>query len=231
MLEICNETSASSDLVLAAILHDVGYAGLKLPGTLSGSAWDTKDARESHMAASAVMSRTFLIDLRDRGAVELSDERIDKLVDIIATHDNPYIGKPLEDTEALLHRDADRAFVISAVSFWKDYIAYLSDERKMPKFSDSGVVLSPQQFLKLREASFLSDESNEMSRYTTYEPMQSSKGKAVAQAQYQQRLREIPSVLAALSPAAGSQGRLEALFTQMIIDDFHSIVSAQKNKA
>ena len=227
MLEICNETSASSDLVLAAILHDVGYAGLKLPGTLSGSAWDTKDARESHMAASAVMSRTFLNELRDKGAVDLSDERIDKLVDIIATHDNPYIGKPLEDREALLHRDADRAFVISAVSFWKDYIAYLSDERKMPKFSDSGVVLSPQQFLKLREASFLSDESNEMSRYTTYEPMQSSKGKAIAQVQYQQRLRDIPSVLAALSPAAGNQGRLEELFTQMIIDDFNAIARAK----
>lgn len=227
MLEICEETSASRDLVLAAILHDVGYAGLKLPGTLSGSAWDTKDAREAHMAASAVMSRTFLNSLRGKGVIDLSEERIDKLVDIIATHDNPYIGKPLEEREALLHRDADRAFVISAVSFWKDYIAYLSDEEKMPRFNDSGVVLSPQQFLKLREASFLSDESNEMRSYTTYEPMQSGKGKAIAQAQYQQRLAEIPLVLAALSPAAGNQQRLEELFIQHIIDDFHSIVTSK----
>jgi HD superfamily phosphodiesterase len=137
MIEICERTGASRDLVVAAVLHDIGYAGLKIPGTLEGAKWDSKDVRETHMAAGAEMSKKYLRELQAEGALELTSERIEKLVEIIATHDNPYIGKPLNEQEALLHRDADRAFVISAVSFWKDYLAYLSDAKHTKRFAEA----------------------------------------------------------------------------------------------
>ena len=220
MISICAHSTASRDLVLAAILHDVGYAGLKIPDTLRGTAWANKDTREAHMAASAVMSRAFL----EKENFELSSERIDTLVDIIATHDNPYIGKPLEDTEALLHRDADRAFVISAVSFWKDYLAYLSDDKKLKKFADKGIELTPQRFLRLREGSFSEDALNDMAQFTTFEPMTSPRGEAIAQNQRSERLAEIPHVLAAVSPAAGAREAFEEMLRNCILRDFKIVV-------
>lgn len=221
MIEICERTGASRDLVLAAMLHDVGYAGLKIPGTLEGAKWDTRDVRESHMEAGAQMSRKFLNQLREEGSLDISPERIEELVQIIATHDNPYIGKPLTGQEALLHRDADRAFVISAVSFWKDYLAYLSDSKHVKTFAEAKIKLTPEAFLRLRQGSFEEDSTNTMARFTSYEPMTSEVGAEICAGQLARRLAEIPKVLSALQ--ASAEGLTEML-REIIVADFGAIV-------
>ena len=224
MIAIVEKMGANRDLVLAAMLHDIGYAGLKIPGTLEGAAWDAKDVRESHMAAGAEMSRRFLKDTQERGELDISTERIEKLVDIIATHDNPYIGKPLTEHEALLHRDADRAFVISTTSFWKDYIAYLSDKKHIKRFAEAGITLTPESFLRLRQGSFESDHSNEMARFTSYEPMTSELGKAICDGQRARRLAEIRHVEGLLRAAAGLQEPLIEVLRASIVEDLRAVL-------
>jgi hypothetical protein len=224
MIVIVERSGASRDLVLAAMLHDIGYAGLKIPGTLEGAAWDTKDVRESHMAASAEMSRRFLREKQESGELDTTAERIEKLVEIIATHDNPYIGKPLSESEALLHRDADRAFVISTVSFWKDYIAYLSDKQHIKKFAEEGITLTPEAFLRLRQGSFESDDANEMARFTSFEPMTSEWGKAICDGQRARRQAEIRQVEASLRVAAGLKEPLIELLHARIVDDLKAVL-------
>ena len=224
MIAIVEKTGASRNLVLAAMLHDIGYAGLKIPGTLEGAAWDAKDVRESHMAAGAEMSRRFLKEKQESGELDISTERIEKLIEIIATHDNPYIGKPLTEHEALLHRDADRAFVISTTSFWKDYIAYLSDKKHIKRFSEAGITLTPETFVRLRQGSFESDDSNEMARFTSYEPMTSELGKAICDGQRARRLAEIRQVEGSLRAAAGLQEPLIEILRASIVEDLRAVL-------
>jgi hypothetical protein len=226
MIEICEGTGASRDLVLAAMLHDIGYAGLKIPGTLEGTKWDSKDVRETHMAASAQMSKTYLDKLRKEGTLALSSERVEKLLEIIATHDNPYIGKPLTDEEALLHRDADRAFVVSAVSFWKDYLAYLSDPKHIKRFAEAGVTLTPHAFLQVRHGSFELNSANQMARFATFEPMKSEFGTAICEGQLARRDAEISNVLSSLHVAAGLQERLIETLRGIIEEDLKAIAGS-----
>jgi hypothetical protein len=224
MIAIVEKTGASRNLVLAAMLHDIGYAGLKIPGTLEGAAWDAKDVRESHMAAGAEMSRRFLKEKQESGQLDISTERVERLVEIIATHDNPYIGKPLTEHEALLHRDADRAFVISTTSFWKDYIAYLSDKKHLKRFAEASITLTPESFLRLRQGSFKSDDSNEMARFTSYEPMTSELGKVICDGQRARRLGEIRQVEGSLRAAAGLQEPLIEVLRASIVEDLRAVL-------
>ena len=154
MTVLCREHSLSRDLVLAAQLHDIGYAGVKVSGTLTGMAWQNADIRSTHMLHSAKMSAALLRSLCKQGTLLLSETRIDSLVAIIGTHDDPYLGRPLSDPEALAHRDADRAFVISCVSFWKDFIAWSSDSAIRASISQAGLQQDPDTFLQIRCASF-----------------------------------------------------------------------------
>jgi hypothetical protein len=170
------------------------------------------------------MSRRFLNDKRDSGELTISQERIEKLVEIIATHDNPYIGKPLTEQEALLHRDADRAFVISTTSFWKDYIAYLSDKKHIKRFAEADITLTPEAFLRLRQGSFERDDSNEMARFTSYEPMTSELGKAICEGQRLRRLAEIHEVEGRLRGAAGLQEPLIEVLRASIVDDLKAVL-------
>lgn len=223
MIGICQHTGASRDLVLAAMLHDIGYAGLNIPGTLQGAAWDSKDIREKHMIAGATMSKRFLTQLRATGALDLDEERIDKLVEIIATHDDPYLGRPLKEREALLHRDADRAFVISCVSFWKDYLAYLSDSKHITRFANENIKCTPEAFLELRRGSFEMDRSNQMARFTSYEPMESDTGASISQRQLLLRRAETREVLGALRAGSANQTALIELLRRCIIADFQAL--------
>jgi hypothetical protein len=223
MIHVCKREGANRDLVLAAMLHDIGYAGVKIPGTLEGAAWKTKDMRERHMAAGAVMSDQFLRQLISDGKVSLSHGRKDELIRIIATHDDPYIGGALEDREALLHRDADRAFVASGASFWKDYLAYLSDPKRASSFRDAGIELTPSVFLELRRASFGSQENNQMARFANLEPMTTEIGQAISEGQLSRRLGEIPSVMGAIRVGGERERELTKVLAQIIIDDFRAL--------
>lgn len=152
------EDSHSRDLVYPAINHDAGNSLMKIAPTTSGADWQSKDKRIAHMHVGAELCRNQLEGLVDAGVIEMSSDRIDKLVDIVAHHDDPYLGTPLTDAEHLAHRDADRCFVPSAISFWKDYLAYLNDDSYKEKAEALGETVTPRLLLSTRVASFYTEE-------------------------------------------------------------------------
>jgi hypothetical protein len=137
------EKNVNSDLMLAAILHDIGYSQIHIANTLEGANWEGIDKREVHMKIGSFMANKFLTE-----ETNINKERIDRLTSIIAEHDNPYIGKTLNEKESIFVRDADRCFVPSTFSFYKDYLAYLNDE----KFNNK--ILCIKDFLHLRISNF-----------------------------------------------------------------------------
>jgi hypothetical protein len=221
MLSICRESAAPRLMVIAAIVHDVGYTAFEVPGTLQGAGWTTKSLREGHQLASKEMSAPILNRLRNEGKLRMSDETLAHILEIIATHDNPYIGIPLTDPLAKLHRDADRSFVISCVSFWKDYLAYLSDSKRMETFASHKIRLSPDTFLRLREASFVNDPLNPLREHTSYEPMTSSRAHEIFEAQRSLRAEEFAKVLELLSRTDdGSEEALMSYLRERIVAEF-----------
>ncbi len=225
MIKICESTHASRDLVLAAILHDVGYSALEMPGTLQGAAWEGSDVRLAHMAAGRALSEQYLQQLRDAGTLVISDARLQTILSIIATHDNPYIGKPLIDKEALLHRDADRLFVLSCVSFWKDYIALRSDSTKLDRLQQARIEATPQTLLELRRASFIADPSNQLSYMSEFEPMTSNFAQTFFELQHTKRLDEVSSVLslAGTNESKTQLPELTLFFTNSIVAEFEAL--------
>jgi hypothetical protein len=224
MVGISQTSNSDRDLVLAAILHDVGYSALEIPGTLRGAAWDTKDVRVQHMEVSREMSREYLQELIREGKLSMSSQRLEKILEIIATHDNPYIGKPLSDGEALLHRDADRSFVLSCASFWKDYLALLSDPGQLRRFHQANVDATPEALLTLRKASFHDDPSNPLRHLTSFEPMQSEYAQELVQAQLKLRSKEIPAFLSLIEAQQSAHVELKAAFARAIMTDFEVVM-------
>lgn len=227
MVRICTSTGANRDLVLAAILHDVGYSGLDIPGTLEGAAWDKKDVRQAHMEAGRVMSDQYLRQRVAKGCLHLSEERIGALIEIVGTHDNPYIGKPLIDPEALLHRDADRLFVISSTSFWKDYLAHISDPLKLAEVEAANLGPTPAALLEQRRRTFERVDSETVSPNDGFEPMTTEYANRAVHAQLAARTAEIQELLPRLSENMESPDRLAAWFRQAIVDEFRGTFSGE----
>jgi len=211
MIQICKAGEASRDLVLAAMLHDICYSGLTIPGTLQGAAWEAHDMRQQHMRLGASMSDEFLTRLITAGE-SLTEERKDQLVEIIRTHDNPYIGIPLTNKDSLLHRDADLAFVVSAASFWKDYLAYVSQPRGLSSVGNIDGGFTPTLLLERRRASFENEE-----------PMTSRTGQVIVSGQLERRKGEIGQVMAALRTDPEGEQRLVEVLTEILIADFEAL--------
>jgi hypothetical protein len=178
---------------MVAQLHDVGYAAIAIYSTLQGMAWQNRDTRQAHMEASREMSRAKLEDLRLRGDISIPQSRVEKLLEIVATHDDPYLGRPLCDFEALAHRDADRTFVISCVSFWKDFIAWSSDSREQKKREERGIPTTPESFLAVRNAGFLRHDSSQLVDLNEggFEPMTTELGLQIYKDMHNNRALEI----------------------------------------
>jgi len=140
------------DLVLAAQLHDVGYSVMELSSVAQGASWEGR--RHEHMFRGADVAFGHLHTLVASLDLGLSGERIRKLTRIIATHDDPYGGKDLADPEARLVRSADRAFVPSALSYYKDMLAIGADTGYLEKLAKLGLELSPHSMLMCRLAFF-----------------------------------------------------------------------------
>jgi hypothetical protein len=232
MVSICRETEAPRFLVIPAIVHDVGYTALEIPGTLQGAAWATASVREGHQLASKEMSKPKLTQLRSEGKLQLSEQTLSHILEIVATHDNPYIGKPLIDPLAKLHRDADRSFVISCVSFWKDYLAYLSDEKRVQLFACRGAQLTPDTFLRAREVSFEDDPLSPLRDLTSFEPMTSPEGQRIVNKQRSLRAEEMPTVLALLSRTDESADlELKSYLRERIVQEFMILADQESSDA
>jgi hypothetical protein len=114
--------------------------------------------------------------------------------------------------------------VISTTSFWKDYIAYLSDKKHLKRFAEASITLTPESFLRRRQGSFKSDDSNEMARFTSYEPMTSELGKVICDGQRARRLGEIRQVEGSLRAAAGLQEPLIEVLRASIVEDLRAVL-------
>lgn len=159
MLAISQEEKFSRDLIYPALLHDSGYSLMKMAETTKGADWGNPDKRYQHMHLGSIMTYSVLLHLRSQG-VDLGQKRIGELAAIVATHDYPYLGLKLTTQEELAHRDADRIFVPSALSWYKDLVAHASDDKYLQKAKDWGIEICPEQFLLCRLAYFYSSKED-----------------------------------------------------------------------
>jgi len=173
MMAICHQTFRGGqlvprDLVYVAQMHDAGNSYMAVAATTQGADWESVDKRWGHMGIGAGMLAKKLNELRSKGVLEMDDRRIADLYLIAATHDFPYLGTPFKNPrddfgplgprvadEALAHRDADRAFVMSTLSFWKDLVAQMSDKGYERKANELGYErVTPELMFRARTAFF-----------------------------------------------------------------------------
>ena len=223
MCGICLTSNAARDLVYAAILHDIGYSSLNLPHTTQGSSWNKEDVRLAHMRIGAQESERYLREQCTAGMLSLSDERLAKLIQIVATHDDPYLGRPLTDPEALLHRDADRCYVISCSSFWKDYTAHVADHLNSQSSSDAALVAAPDALLHRRYLSFFGDRVGTARDGVTCEPLVTSYAQEVIKGQYTRRLNESAHLMDLLASNDSPWDAVQQFLTRACIDDFKAL--------
>lgn len=155
------QKEVSPEIVPAAILHDIGYYAVDKEN------WSDPKTRITHMQEGAALSARIL--LRVGG---FSPNEIGTIVGMVATHDNGYLGIPTADPDRLALRDADRAWVMHLLSFYKDWLSRLS---KKKGFSTLGLFGS-------RLASF----------YSESEPFPESWGKVEKITEEDRQQREIP---------------------------------------
>ena len=161
MISICKYDNYSRDLVFVAQMHDIGNSLMEIAKTTKGADWENVDKRKKHMELGADLLTEWLSQYKALGKLGISKERIAELSEIVATHDNPYLGMPLKGgEEAKALRCADRTFIMMAGSFYKDLAAYLSDEKYLKKAEKFGVQLSPEEFLKFRLAFFYKNKED-----------------------------------------------------------------------
>jgi len=145
MLFFClSENLNRKVLMPAAILHDIGYAAMKIG--MRKADWERKDKRIAHMEAGAELAKEILQRLNKENKINLTAEQIDEIIGIIATHDNCYMGKPYTTENQKVHLDADRSYVMAFSSFYKDLLNYL----------DIGKVKDAEDLLLNRVAFFFS---------------------------------------------------------------------------
>ncbi len=125
-------------LMSLAMLHDIGYTKLQI--AKQGQDWNSVEKRKAHMKFGAEMYKEIIEQMEQEGTYSINrfdfDEEdgpwptIEMGVEIIGTHDNPYIGEELPNISfAHILRDMDRLYVCSFSSFVKDYINYLDKEQ------------------------------------------------------------------------------------------------------
>lgn len=104
---------ASSLIVPAAALHDIGYHSV----LVDKENWSAENSRVLHMQEGAAMAAEILV-----GSYFFNAAEIGAIVSMVGTHDNGYLGIKTSDRDRLALRDADRAWVMHPLSFYKDWI-------------------------------------------------------------------------------------------------------------
>ena len=145
---------AQDDMFYVAQLHDAGYEGQHI--AMGGPGWEDIGVRDRHMIVGSDYCRTRLTN--DAYILGLNGDRIEELAQMVGVHDNPYLGIPIVG-EARALRSADRCFVPSVISWYKDMLAYVVSEAYMQKVHDLGGEYSPEMFLDARIAFFFDDGS------------------------------------------------------------------------
>ncbi|MFO0906519.1 MAG: hypothetical protein U0939_26175 [Pirellulales bacterium] len=109
-LDLVAAGAADPLIIPAILLHDMGYFAIT-----DKEAWNRPEVRVTHMQEGAALAAEVLA----RHGYAPADLR--RVVGMVATHDNPYLGYPLSGADRLALRDCDRVWVMHCVSFYKDW--------------------------------------------------------------------------------------------------------------
>ena len=103
-------------VIPATSLHDIGYHSL----LVDKENWSSKNSRIIHMQEGSGMAAEMLL-----GFYGITEKDFGAIVGMVASHDNGYLGIPTTDANRLALRDADRAWVMHPLSFYKDWVSKL----------------------------------------------------------------------------------------------------------
>jgi hypothetical protein len=98
-------------IVSGIILHDIGYFAIP------DKSWSSPQSRMTHMQEGAALAARILAEN------DFSPAELEKVVGMIAVHDNPYLGIAITGKDRLGLRDCDRVWVMHLLSFCKDVAA------------------------------------------------------------------------------------------------------------
>ncbi len=115
-------------LVPSIILHDIGWSTI---GEKKNVSWGDKEMRVKHMEVGAEIAKQIL------ERVSYNPKLINKIIQLVSTHDNAYLGIEQTTTGEKLVRDADACFVLTDLSFWNYYHvkSVIKGEKITPKES------------------------------------------------------------------------------------------------
>ncbi|KKQ01741.1 MAG: hypothetical protein US11_C0004G0011 [Candidatus Roizmanbacteria bacterium GW2011_GWA2_36_23] len=99
-------------LVPAFILHDIGWSKL---GNEKNTGWGSVKMRSLHMKFGAIIAKLLLSEIK------YPKKYIPEIINLVAHHDDVYLGKSPKTLEEKLLRDIDSCFIFTAPSFWKDW--------------------------------------------------------------------------------------------------------------
>lgn len=205
MISICQEEKLKRAVFVPAILlHDIGYAKIAQGNDNLKNGNVSSSERMNHMYFGQEIAEELFEKNNGFGLSKTQQEQIKAL---IATHDNPYVGKPLTTDEEKFHRDADRFYVLSFTSFVKDFLRY----------KEKNAVLTPEEFLKGRICMFFAESekkafyfaqkflptASDFEKYhPKYEPMFTLFAKKSVFLQLQERIQDIEAGLFAMNEIA-----------------------------
>ena len=122
-------------IVTGIMLHDIGYFAIT-----DKSMWSHPHMRIIHMQEGAALAAKVLSRLG------FEPEELEKVLGMIAVHDNPYIGIEIKGRDRKGMRDCDRVWVMHMLSFYKDVC------------SKAGRYEQPKDFLHDRMTQFFAGE-------------------------------------------------------------------------
>lgn len=194
MIALCQKEKLDRAVFVAAILlHDSGYSKI----TEENNALTKGDVSNNHRVSHMNLGQLIADELfQKNNGFGFSRAQQEKVKSLIATHDNPYIGKLLMTNNEKLLRDADRYYVLSFTSFVKDFLRYIEKDH----------LFTPEGFMKERicmffsepeintfgfEQKFLPTPSDFEKYHLNYEPMFTSFGKNHVLLQLQERMKDV----------------------------------------
>ena len=155
MITMCNYDKMSKDpklnrrvLVPTAMFHDIGNSFMEIKQGEEAD-WENKDKRITHRLIGAEKTKEILTSLVKEKKILMPENDMTEIEKLILTHDDPYLGLPLHSYPEKAHRDADRMYVPSVTSWYKDFLNYKDDKKDDYKRN-----LTPEQFLDQRIAFF-----------------------------------------------------------------------------
>jgi hypothetical protein len=95
-------------IVSGILLHDIGYFAIP------DKSWSSPHSRITHMQEGTALAARVLAE---NG---FTPTELEKVIGMIAVHDNPYLGIAIEGQDRLGLRDCDRIWVMHILSFNKD---------------------------------------------------------------------------------------------------------------